>query len=81
MCEALIDDKLDDLKRRQNGLPDLLNVVMEEEIARFENKYRCGEEKKRIILEFGADISWKNWRLRPLDEGFDGKKVSKHTWE
>ena len=29
-----VDDKLDDFKRRQNGLPDLLNVVTEEEIAR-----------------------------------------------
>ena len=45
-----VDDKLDDLKRRQNGLPDLLNVVTEEEIARFENKYRCGEEKKELYL-------------------------------
>ena len=29
-----VDDELDDCKRRQHGLPDLLNVVAEEEIAR-----------------------------------------------
>jgi len=29
-----VDDELDDCKRRQHGLPDLLNVVAEEEISR-----------------------------------------------
>ena len=33
-CVKPCVDELDDLKRRQNGLPDLLNVVTEEEIAR-----------------------------------------------
>ena len=38
-----VDDKLDDLKRRQNGLPDLLNVVMEEEIARLPRAFQLLE--------------------------------------
>ena len=40
----------------------------------------CPVDGCPLTFEFGADISWKNWRLRTLDEGLNGKKVSKHAW-
>ena len=67
-----VDDKLDDLKRRQNGLPDLLNVVTEEEIARLPRE--VGTCTVCYIPHVGYLVAMP-FKQAVAEQGFDYKNI------
>ena len=67
-----VNDKLDDLKRRQNGLPDLLNVVTEEEIPRLPRE--VGTCNVCYIPHVGYLVAMP-FKQAVAEQGFDYKNI------
>ena len=67
-----VDDNLDDFKRRQHGLPDLLNVVAEEEIARLPRE--VGTCTVCYIPHVGYLMAMP-FKQTVVEQGFDYKNI------